>query len=188
MPQTESIGASHGQPGELNQRGLSGLKRGYDLHPNFPLRWSGCPAQAATMGLLRRLDDYRLETPLRKRHERPRLFARALPTRTPNTARPGTKSSGRLPRRLLLCNYKQCTISVIRSVHSHSKPAAGRGHRARRRLDRQQLEDDRRLRSAISVCPHSQERNQSWAALLNQSRTPGRVATSSSGRRQTRIC
>ena len=171
-------------PSRVRERGRFGLERTYNLHPNFsaPLG-TAAPAQAAIMDLLHSLE--RLPTGGSPRLDgRARLFVRASVERLPHQFgsrdRHGVGAALQLQRCPLSPGFAQC--------HLHPEPAAGRGHRARRRLDRQQLGDYRRLRAALPVCPHSQERDQSRAALLDQSRTrERRVATSSYGRRQT-IC
>ena len=82
-------------PAAVIEHGRAGLKRDYDLHPNFsaPLG-AAAPAQAETMDLLRSLDDYQLEL-LPPKSARSVASAHA-PARTP------------IPKvtvSVLLCNY-----------------------------------------------------------------------------------
>ena len=105
--ETASIGTSApASPASSIERGLSGLKRGYHLHPNFsaPLG-AAAPAQAATMGLLRNLDDYQLEAPAPKPARAPPPVRARPPTRTRTPPRPGTKFKRNVTVSVLLCNY-----------------------------------------------------------------------------------
>ena len=137
--ETACIGTSAAAtPASSIEGGLSGLERGCHLHPNFsaPLR-TGSPAQAATMELLRSLDDYPLEDPA------PKPARAAPPVRTPSLSRPSPPFKRNVTVSVLYAITTMHDICQIRSCHLHSKPAAGRGHRARRRLDRQQPGDYR---------------------------------------------
>ncbi|MEA2970007.1 MAG: hypothetical protein QOE78_3268, partial [Alphaproteobacteria bacterium] len=91
--ETASIGTSApASPASSIERGLSGLKRGYHLHPNFsaPLG-TAAPAQTAIMDLLHSLEDYQLEPPA------------AQPARVPVRKSPPPEREVTVS--VLLCNY-----------------------------------------------------------------------------------
>ena len=125
--ETASIGTSAPAiPATLVDRGRFGLERGYNLHPNFsaPLG-TAAPAQTAIMDLLRSLENYQLESPAARPARVQPACSQETPTRTGSH---GIGAAMQLQRCPISPGFAQCDL--------HPEPAARRGHRARRRLDR----------------------------------------------------